>query len=253
MKTIFGPLIALLITPAFSTLETMLENYSSLQNSTGRPFNRLLTDMMGSSLENIVNYGCWCYFGTDGHGKGRGEPVNRVDEFCKNLHDGYQCIKLDANSENQKNCVPWEVDYTTSPSMVADLSELCARKNAGNNCAIRSCIVENLFITSIFQAFISGYTLDDNFSALNGFEQEENCFSKTIDTTENPVWAHGGGGNGGNSQNGEIAEQEESMCCGEYPHRFPHKKTATKKCCGSKAYDGGLLQCCDQDKVQFTC
>jgi len=250
MKPTFTPLLALLITPAFSTLETMLENYSSLQNSTGRPFNRLLTDMMGSSLKNIVNYGCWCYFGTEGHGKGRGEPVNQVDEFCKNLHDGYQCIVLDAESEGQQNCVPWEVDYTTSPSMVADLTELCTRKN-DNNCAIRTCIVENLFITSIFQAFISGYTLDDSFSALNGFDQEETCFPKMMETTEKPVGAHGGGGYGGNSN--LISENQESMCCGDYPHRFPHKKLAGKECCGSKSYDSGLLQCCDQDKVQFTC
>jgi len=237
----------------FSSLQTMLENYSILKNTT-RPFNRLLTDMMGSSLTNIVNYGCWCYFGEDGHGKGRGEPVNKVDQYCKILHDGYQCIMMDSKQESSNKCVPWEADYTSSPSLVSDLSNLCKQKNAGDNCAIRSCIVENLFITSIFQEFISGYTLDMRFSKNNGFDQDRHCFhSRALDVNVNGDKNGNSGKQSSDSNKNQTPRLDELMCCGDYPYRFPHKIAEGKECCGSKAYDNELLQCCEDSTIKITC
>ena len=46
-------------------------------------------NFMIAAIDPIVGYGCWCFFEED-HGKGKGRPVNRVDEICKVMHDGYE-------------------------------------------------------------------------------------------------------------------------------------------------------------------
>ena len=63
-------------------------------------------------ISGIDGYGCWCYF-QDAHGSGKGAPVNKVDEQCKILHDGYSCILMDDEDagEDGENCVPWDVKY----------------------------------------------------------------------------------------------------------------------------------------------
>merc|ERR1712127_1016798 len=48
-----------------------------------------------SFIEAIDEYGCWCYF-QDDHGRGRGPAANEVDEQCLKLHQGYECIIIDA-------------------------------------------------------------------------------------------------------------------------------------------------------------
>ena len=70
---------------------------------------------MARSLDEIIEltnlldkYGCWCYFSGDMRGKGRGSRVDNIDQICKVLADGYACAKIDSE---EKNCVPWEVDY----------------------------------------------------------------------------------------------------------------------------------------------
>ena len=70
---------------------------------------------MARSLDGIIEltnlldkYGCWCYFSGEMRGKGRGSPVDNIDQICKVLADGYACAKIDSEREN---CVPWEVDY----------------------------------------------------------------------------------------------------------------------------------------------
>ena len=105
----------------------------------------------GFSFGGIENgYGCWCYF-EDSHGQGKGVPRDQIDENCKILHDGYDCVLLD-----HQNCVPWDVSYvslstielftlalqdTSSDAIMND----CEIQNAGNACAIDSCKVEQFF------------------------------------------------------------------------------------------------------------
>ena len=60
-------------------------------------------------LTNLLDkYGCWCYFEGDMIGKGRGNPVDNIDQVCKTLSDGYACAKIDSG---EADCVPWQVDY----------------------------------------------------------------------------------------------------------------------------------------------
>merc|ERR1712127_839461 len=38
--------------------------------------------------------------------------------------------------------------------------EMCGEKNIASNCAVRACIVEQTFVTSIFQSFLFGVSMD---------------------------------------------------------------------------------------------
>ena len=104
MKVIISALSA--VSSVFAGVAQMEQQLEVLFNSTE---NRALSAMMGPTLQNINQYGCWCYFEED-HGKGKSQPVNEVDAFCKTLHQGYDCAMIDAD-EAGKSCTPWEVSY----------------------------------------------------------------------------------------------------------------------------------------------
>ena len=105
MKVIIS---ALSISSVFGGVVQMQEQLEAMVNST-QSGSRDLSAMMGPTLQNINQYGCWCYFEED-HGKGKSQPVNEVDAFCKTLHQGYDCAMIDAD-EAGKSCTPWEVSY----------------------------------------------------------------------------------------------------------------------------------------------
>ena len=87
-------------------------------------FDRALTEIMGSTMDQINNYGCWCYF-EEQHGQGKGQPVNDVDEYCKQLHQGYDCAKLDSGN----TCVPWEANYNSRPATHEVVISECTSEN----------------------------------------------------------------------------------------------------------------------------
>merc|ERR1712178_40165 len=133
-----------------------LEAYKTENNLTDIPLTRGLiggNGIISTSLEQISGYGCWCYFGWD-HGKGRGEPANQLDQYCKYLHDGYECAILDQKSDNELSgsgdaCIPWEVEYNPALTLGNEFEQLeyeCLAKNNGNNCATRACAIEHYFI-----------------------------------------------------------------------------------------------------------
>merc|ERR1712071_434045 len=58
-------------------------------------------------------YGCWCLFDDiqiNQAGRGRGPPVDRWDDNCRSLQQGYECALMDADARGEP-CVPWEQDY----------------------------------------------------------------------------------------------------------------------------------------------
>merc|ERR1712066_483738 len=101
-------------------------------------------------------YGCWCYF-DDMHGKGKSHATDEIDAYCQVLAEGYDCAVLDADEEGD-SCIPWEVEYESSTVNLEQIADMCADKNVGN-CAVRACIVEQTFVTSIFQSFLFGYSM----------------------------------------------------------------------------------------------
>merc|ERR1739848_714324 len=111
------------------------------------PEARRISDILSAdNLERINEYGCWCYF-QDDHGRGHGRPVNQMDRFCKDLHDGYECAILDTITETGNDtCVPYDVTYVTGTGGgEANLVLNCETFNA-DLCASRACQVEGLFV-----------------------------------------------------------------------------------------------------------
>lgn len=186
---------------------------------------------MQASIENLNEYGCWCFFDND-HGRGKGQAVDAIDETCKTLHDGYECAMRDAEEEGE-TCIPWEVSYNSAASGLS-IAEGCLAANAGNNCAIRSCTVESTFSANLLNTFLVQFVFpNDAYMARNGFDFATVCATKK---------------NGGGPSN--------KKCCGTYPDRFPFKTlNGDRKCCGTRTYNSLTLKCCDSDnsQVKFNC
>lgn len=194
---------------------------------------RAFSGQMGNTINGLNEYGCWCYFYED-HGRGKGQPIDAIDEMCKILHDGYECAMRDAEDEGT-TCVPWEVSYTSAiGGSGQSVAEECATVNSGNNCAIRACTVEGSFVGNLLDAFIGGgASINNDNRHSNGFDVASSCATKK---------------NGGGPSN--------KACCGNYPDRFPFKTIGgDRQCCGSRTYNALTLKCCDSDSstVKFNC
>merc|ERR1712000_497076 len=124
---------------------------------------------MGTTISNISEMGCWCYFNDD-HGRGKGQPISSLDEICKILHDGYECAMRDAEFEGT-TCVPWEVAYNSAVGgNVLSLEESCTNENPGNNCAKRACCIEGNFVTSLLELLVSDpAAINQSHKHSNGF------------------------------------------------------------------------------------
>lgn len=198
---------------------------------------------VSSFIEAIDQYGCWCYF-QDDHGKGRGPAANEVDAQCQKLHQGYECILIDAAEENDPECIPWDEPYQSGSGLglVADdpdnnnnanaLRKSCARANRYNDCARRTCIVENFFIMQMFKLFLSSVQFDPSLKhSLGNWHPKDDC----------PV------------KQGFDAEKE---CCGTYPHRFPFKLQTlggARNCCGELTYNPDVMECCPGNVIKLSC
>jgi len=212
---------------------------AALQDTVGRSFG---SSWASDYISAIDEYGCWCYFQED-HGKGRGPPANEVDAQCKVLHDGYTCILLDAEAENDE-CIPWDVPYSsgTGLGLVADdpennnnanaLRKSCARSNRFDNCAERSCIVESFFVMQLFRHFLSGVQFDMSLKhSLGNWDRIEDC----------PI---------------KVGVDAEKECCGTYPHRFPFKLATlggARACCGELTYNPDVQECCAGNIIKLVC
>ena len=104
---------------------------------------RVFNFMVASLLTNIDGYGCWCYF-NDAVGQGKSKPVDQVDELCRMLQFGYECVTVD----NGDDCNPHTEFY--NDAVMFGLDDIEARCNSMNaalgQCAIDSCIVEGSFV-----------------------------------------------------------------------------------------------------------
>lgn len=216
-----------------SAMDSYFESIAEVEGMVNKRFERSnlgrsLTDMMGLTLDNINDYGCWCYF-EDHHGSGRGPVVNDVDLFCRALHQGYDCAIMDGIDTNDP-CVPWSVGYTSRPSNVNDIVTQCQDENQHSQCSINACIVEAYFVINIFQSFLAGNQHSEIFLHNNGFDVDVNC----------PVI------------HGQASDKE---CCGEYPFRHPYKTLdGGRACCNSETYlVDGFYECCSNSYLSVAC
>lgn len=222
--------LAMSTTPVFANYQIMRRSLIERLNTTSNRF--ALSNFMVSGLDNFKNYGCWCFL--DGApGKGRSGPIDVFDFRCKTLHDGYQCIEYDAENEGDFDCVPWEQHYEFQFENQEILSS-CYNSNPGDNCAARSCIVEQTFIDSIFEIFFSGVAINNGYKHGNGFDTKVEC----------PIKQCAGG-----------SCESVRDCCGDYPTRAMYRTYGgDRQCCGAKVYDTSVMECCanaDQYEVKL--
>ena len=88
-------------------LEVLLANNSQHFRGPLRFGNGRRSGALANAVRNLDEYGCWCYF-YENVGRGKGAAVDEIDEFCKTLHEGYECAIRDSE-EVGETCVPWEV------------------------------------------------------------------------------------------------------------------------------------------------
>ena len=233
LTKILAPItLASLANAGLEQMNSMLKGETKEQNLPKEVIERAFSGQIGKTIGTMNEYGCWCYFGGD-HGRGKGQPVDAIDEMCKILSDGYECAMRDAEEEGT-TCVPWEVSYQSAlGGSGLSTAEECFNVNAGNNCAARACTIEGSFVANLLDAFTSGSGLSPLNYHSNGFDQPTQCATKK---------------NGGGPTNKE--------CCGNYPDRFPFKTIGgDRKCCGTRTFNSLTLKCCDADSstVKFNC
>jgi len=184
-------------------------------------------------IESIDGYACWCYFQED-HGKGRGKPVNQMDQRCKQLQDGYSCVLMDWE-EKPDDCIPWDVEYgsATGLGISADdesndaflyaIRKGCDKNNKKDKCAAAACKIEGYFVVNMFMDYLDAVTFDPTLlHSLGMFNPKDDC----------PI-------DGG-------VQIEGKECCGEYPIRFPFKTlNGDRACCVQRTYNTNNKQCCD--------
>lgn len=165
----------------------------------------------GPAIQNIVNYGCWCYF-EENHGMGRGSPVDAVDAHCKTLHLAYECAMKDYHDETGlTDCVPWHVDYNAGVGSqgLDEIVHTCRKVNPDNLCSQYACMSEGVFVINMIRTFLALGSVKPEHQVSNGFDYESRCNLGPRPTSlPGPGLGEGDGANGGNGsgQNGDGDE-----------------------------------------------
>jgi len=112
-------------------------------------------------LNSYSRYGCWCYLGLEFSILGMESlsqstpPVNEVDTFCHELHNGYECIDI---SDEQNTCYSRMVDYEVpkltgriwvesgNGNVDEKVRKVCEEANFGDKCKSKTCEIELQFI-----------------------------------------------------------------------------------------------------------
>ena len=174
-------LLPVLVTSDSNQMELLLTqlmtNHTNQQNQIrqlGRRLyvgNRQFTGNTGNAINQLNEYGCWCYF-YDDVGRGKGAPVDEVDSMCKILANCYECAIRDSENEGEI-CVPWEVSFNPGINGIGlNLFDGCKNNNPGDGCAQRACACEGFFVENLFALMLTGnaFTNMDEFSHKSGFD-----------------------------------------------------------------------------------
>lgn len=196
---------------------------------------------MHVNAELLNEYGCWCYSGRSGVGRGRGQPIDKFDEICRAMNQAYECVTRDGAPNGDATCDPhtqssqgytWEVEYEVN-NMKVDTILTCTGDNVDNWCQNTVCEIDMLYTKLYLDLIMDGEEPNyDAFSHSNGFNVAKECKSD-----------NSGSGNGGGPIDPPNGPQPYKKCCGKYPHRWIYRT--------NKAV-GGNRQCCDiegQDNI----
>lgn len=151
----------------------------------------------------IKNYGCFCYpLGRKMVGPTlnfNGDPLDELDQLCKNMYRAQKCITIDAeDGEYKRECetsqgFAWYVDGTGAVQCgnIDDTAKDRERKA----CKYTMCEIELDFAHKVASLFSNGYSRNDDF-----FRMEETKYLSTCARTDN---------------NGSNGQQQELACCGK--------------------------------------
>merc|ERR1711937_41854 len=180
---------------------------------------------------SILNYGCWCNFGSHLL-KGDGGPVNIADQICRKLQLCLRCARYDGRTDPiPYTCEPINQAYTGA-YISSNYEVDCSVNNQFDQCAEHVCSCNMDFIAELFKLiFDNDFIYESEYLHANGFSQADECYF------ENP-------GTG------------ETACCGYYPTRYPYNTQAEFKSCCNDHYLFNPMeqQCCDDGPHQIgTC
>ena len=221
--------------------EQLLSQWEEMCSQLGIPryqHDRNIADhLLGANMAIFRGYGCWCNLNSLFRA-GHGQPQDDVDENCRKLHLGYDCIKMDATDDGT-TCDTRDDNYLVIPAMNYSIIELQCRMisemlygptgenlpQAKIDCAIRLCAVESRFLSWFLIDAMNSSSLDDSYihdTYGGSFNFDDNCHNRP--------------------------GEREMGCCGIYPFRFPYN-VATQECC-----DTGLTGSDQFDTVSYgTC
>ena len=113
--------------------------------------NRFLHPVIIENQLRITDYGCWCNF-HDKSFNGKGTPVDHLDLRCKQLHQGYDCIILDAEREGEDCAEPWNQGFVNGgwEGYASYSPDRCDTDNE-TWCAQKVCHVEAAFMRDVLK------------------------------------------------------------------------------------------------------
>lgn len=196
---------------------------------------RAFAGFISSYLETINGYGCWCYLDDDWSDHAHGPVQNEVDQDCKNLIQGYQCILHDAQERGDFECAGDQISYIEYNffGSARPIEEEC-NENNDNECARQACIVEGTFTKAFFPRFMGSVPLNLNYlHTTKGGDFDADLECRISWTAQNVV-----------SMSRKASSKTE--CCGDYPSRFPYKTSGgLRGCCAGETYTTMNHDCCD--------
>lgn len=211
--------------------DTFSDSADDVSIFSGRSMNK----MLANALDNLDGYGCWCYF-DDQFTAGKSKPVDKLDGFCKDLLESYQCAIMDSIQEidsgalsPSQQCIPWQTTYHAANLGSDNIVRECELRNRRSACGRHTCIIESTFMSNVFRYLLEGGRIFTKNRHDRGFDVDANC----------PV------------QNGPNSDK---LCCGEYPNRKPFKTLGgSRGCCKGRTYNMVFMNCCEDGRVAITC
>ena len=175
-------------------------------------------------------YGCYCNFDNT-YFKGRGAPVDEMDELCKAASQCYACVVMDGDDENQ-TCDPHVTGYTaiTLPSgqpgePKQTIQQSCSHSD-NNNCSKRTCNCQLDFVSKAWNLMMSGkFNLN-----LPAYKHSEGNFDDAVCDS---------------SSAGSGGPPKEPECCGQYPSRKPYYSNKMACCKDTNVFNMHFKKCCE--------
>jgi len=219
-----------------ASMDAQGDGFRSGRDESSLPTNRQFQGLIAPWIEDIDNYGCWCYF-DDGlyRTEAHSPPQDDIDEKCRLLINGYKCAEHDA-LERGEECDAQTVIYTPYNffTSVTDLETDCNQNNA-DICQRDACIIEGSFTLEFFDRFFLGIEFDPalkHVSVSGPFDPQVECVG-----IPNPT-------------------ASERSCCGTFNIAnggrvlFRHDTGfTTRSCCGNDVINNLINDCCS-DQVQ---